>query len=76
MRQRHWVELLNDYDGEIRYHPGKANVVADALSRKGHIQLCYTQITGPELVQETTDKIFRVRDNLLVARSRQKSYAD
>ncbi|GJY24267.1 putative reverse transcriptase domain-containing protein [Tanacetum coccineum] len=34
MRQRRWLELLSDYDCEIRYHPGKANVVTDALSRK------------------------------------------
>ncbi|GJX60823.1 hypothetical protein Tco_0292213 [Tanacetum coccineum] len=34
MRQRHWLELLSDYDCEIRYHPGKANVVANTLSRK------------------------------------------
>ncbi|GKA59134.1 putative reverse transcriptase domain-containing protein [Tanacetum coccineum] len=34
MRQRRWIELLSDYDCEIRYHPGKANVVANALSKK------------------------------------------
>ncbi|GKE25632.1 hypothetical protein Tco_1441016, partial [Tanacetum coccineum] len=34
MRQRRWIELFSDYDCEIRYYPGKANVVADALSGK------------------------------------------
>ena len=33
MRQRRWIELIKDYDLDIHYHPGKANVVADALSR-------------------------------------------
>ena len=34
MRQRKWMEFLEDYDFTLHYHPGKANVVADALSRK------------------------------------------
>ncbi|GJT30817.1 putative reverse transcriptase domain-containing protein [Tanacetum coccineum] len=38
IRQRRWLELLSDYDCEIRYHPGKVNVVADALSRKERIK--------------------------------------
>jgi hypothetical protein len=36
MRQRRWLELIKDYDLEVHYHPKKANVVADALSRKNH----------------------------------------
>ncbi|GJV18380.1 putative reverse transcriptase domain-containing protein [Tanacetum coccineum] len=38
MRQRRWIELFSDYDCEIRYHPGKVNVVADALSRKEKVK--------------------------------------
>jgi hypothetical protein len=34
MRQRRWLKLINDYELEVHYHPGKANVVTDALSRK------------------------------------------
>ena len=39
MRQRKWFELVKDYDCEILYHPGKANKVADALSRKSSAML-------------------------------------
>ncbi|XP_040945820.1 uncharacterized protein, partial [Gossypium hirsutum] len=39
LRQRRWIELLKDYDCVIDYHPGKANVVADALSRKAAVEL-------------------------------------
>jgi hypothetical protein len=46
MRQRRWLELIKDYDLEIHYHPGKANVVADALSRKMFCH-CLT-VRGPD----------------------------
>ena len=36
MRQQRWLEVIKDYNLEVHYHPGKANVVADALSRKSH----------------------------------------
>ncbi|GJX77302.1 putative reverse transcriptase domain-containing protein [Tanacetum coccineum] len=48
MRQRRWLELLSDYDCEICYHPGKANVVADALSRKKQIKPLRTEARKPE----------------------------
>ena len=43
MRQRRWLELIKDYDLEIHYHPGKANVVADALSRRAHCNVLEVQ---------------------------------
>ncbi|GKE48288.1 putative reverse transcriptase domain-containing protein [Tanacetum coccineum] len=147
MRQRRWIELFSDYDCEIRYHPGKANAVADALSRKErvkpkrvramnmilrssikdmiltaqkeavdeyrwpgmkkdiaeYVSECLTclkvkaehqrpsgllqqteipaevgegQLIGPELLQETTEKISQIKNKLKVVRDRQKSYAD
>jgi hypothetical protein len=36
MRQGRWLELIKDYELELHYHPGKANVVADAMSCKAH----------------------------------------
>ncbi|GJY39458.1 putative reverse transcriptase domain-containing protein [Tanacetum coccineum] len=152
MRQHRWLELLSNYDCEMRYHPGKANVVTDALSRKernnplrvralvmtiglnlpkqileaqieaqkseniknkdvrGMIRKdipkeklepradetlclngkswlpCYgdlrtaevgeVQLTGPEIVQDTTEKIIQIKQRIQAARDRQKSYAD
>ncbi|GKE33018.1 putative reverse transcriptase domain-containing protein [Tanacetum coccineum] len=48
MRQHHWLELLSDYDCEICYHRGKANVVADALSRKEQIKPLRTGAQKPK----------------------------
>jgi hypothetical protein len=44
MRQRNWLELIKNYDLEIYYHPGKVNVVADALSHKAHCN--YLPVVG------------------------------
>ncbi|GKA36177.1 putative reverse transcriptase domain-containing protein [Tanacetum coccineum] len=147
MRQRRWLEFLVDYDYEIRYHPGKANVVADALSWKERIKplrfralsekkpsktledmiqacvidfgkgwerhlplvefsynnsyhasikavpfealygrkcrspVCWAevrdvQLTGPEIIHETTEKIVQIQQHLQAARDRQRSYAN
>jgi hypothetical protein len=37
LRQRHWLELIKDYDLKVHYHPGKASIMADALSRKSYV---------------------------------------
>jgi hypothetical protein len=52
MRQRRWLELIKDYELEIHYHPGKANVVADALSRKVSCHYLLAKTSGNTLCQE------------------------
>nr|GEV12099.1 putative reverse transcriptase domain-containing protein [Tanacetum cinerariifolium] len=57
MRQRRWIELFSDYDYEIRYHPGMANVVADALSRKERIKARRIRAMNMTLRSSIKDKI-------------------
>ncbi|GJW31406.1 putative reverse transcriptase domain-containing protein [Tanacetum coccineum] len=57
MRQRRWIELFSDYDCEIRYHPGKANVVVDALSRKERVKHKRVQAMNMTLQSSNKDKI-------------------
>ena len=52
MRQRRWLELLKDYDLTISYHPGKANVVADALSRKSAGNLVALLTTQKHILED------------------------
>jgi hypothetical protein len=52
LRQRRWLELIKDYDVDINYHPGKANVVVDALSHKKYCGITIARRMRPELCQE------------------------
>jgi len=54
MRQRRWLELLKDYDFGLNYHPGKANVVADALSRKT-LHMSAMMVKELELLEQSRD---------------------
>ncbi|TYK25868.1 hypothetical protein E5676_scaffold436G00840 [Cucumis melo var. makuwa] len=77
LRQRRWLELIKDYDCTIEYHPGKANVVADALSRKSRLPksaLCgirvalLNELKGSKVVVTTEDSglaQFQVRSSLV-----------
>jgi hypothetical protein len=52
LRQRRWLELIKDYDLRINYHPGKANGVADALSRRSHVSQLVVDSMPFELCEE------------------------
>jgi hypothetical protein len=52
LRQRRWLELIKDYDLDIQYHLGKANVVVDVLSRKGQVNSITTYLMPQELCWE------------------------
>jgi hypothetical protein len=49
LRQRRWLELIKDYDLGINYHPGKANVTTDALSRRNYYKATFAKRMRPEL---------------------------
>jgi hypothetical protein len=55
MRQRRWLELIKDYELEIHYHLGKANVAADALSRKSQVNMMVAHSIPYELAKEVLD---------------------
>ncbi|GJV60976.1 putative reverse transcriptase domain-containing protein [Tanacetum coccineum] len=57
MCQRRWIELFSDYDSEIRYHLGKANVVADAFSRKERVKPRRVRAMSMTIRPSVTDKI-------------------
>ena len=78
LRQRRWLELLKDYDCSILYHSGKANVVADALSRKSAGSLAHISTERRPIIKELHDLIdqglqWKVIKKFLVAQFRVRS---
>ncbi|GKC49635.1 putative reverse transcriptase domain-containing protein [Tanacetum coccineum] len=62
MRQHRWIEILSDYDNEIRCHPGKANVVGDALSRKDRIKHRRVRAIDITIQSSIKDKILATQN--------------
>jgi hypothetical protein len=62
MRQRRWLELIKDYDVEINYHPGKANIVADALRQKTYCNNLMVSEEQPALHEDLTKLRIKIVD--------------
>nr|CAH66252.1 OSIGBa0139I12.1 [Oryza sativa] len=60
MRQRRWLELIKDYDMELHYHPGKANVVADALSRKSYCNMSDNKELKDTIMKEAHETLYSI----------------
>jgi hypothetical protein len=63
LRQRRWLDLIKDYDLGINYHPGKANVVADVLSRRSHVSHLVVNSMPFELREELDKLNLRITAN-------------
>nr|GEU55791.1 putative reverse transcriptase domain-containing protein [Tanacetum cinerariifolium] len=75
MRQRRWLELLSDYDCDIRYHPGKANVVADALSHKERDKPLRVRALGMTISLNLPKQILEAQIEALKPENLKKEYA-
>ena len=90
MRQRRWLELIKDYDLEVHYHPGKANVAANALSHKSYCNCLTVKTMGLTLCQEMEKLRIEViqqgsltnitvestiRDQIVAAQKRKQGYS-
>jgi hypothetical protein len=70
MRQRRWLELIKDYELEIHYHPGKANVVADALSQKSYCHNLSMEAVPPKLSREMGDLRLKILPKVMLNKLR------
>ncbi|WVZ81128.1 LOW QUALITY PROTEIN: hypothetical protein U9M48_028544 [Paspalum notatum var. saurae] len=90
MRQRRWLELIKDYDLEIHYHPGKANMVADALSRRAHCnvlevrptaRVIYWEMDQIEMLTELLAELYNliieptIKEQIIKAQKQEKGMA-
>ena len=72
MRQRRWLDVVKDYDCKILYHPGKANVVVDALSRKTHNVLLRVPLMRLTVTASSFDLIWKSQDDAVKEENQKK----